>query len=406
MATKKYLRRFTPEQSINGGDLGTTVTFNVTNGKNDYMYWSKGQSFLVIKSTHTRSGGSLINNTNPTRRTWNWPAALFTTVREKMNGATYGVVNNFTQADSILKRQRYSNDYYQTVGSLMGLNSDADRLVESQAFKTMETIFIPSALSTFQIDELQPSSAVRLEFDIDRTSYRNSCIESTTVGTPRTLGTDYVFEINSIELYVMVAEGAADLMVERSFPYNLVEYKTLVKAIDSPSITENIKVEPSLVSVMYGLQHLNSQSSNAYSATKFQPVTTGAGTPNAYSVLNKQYLKYNGVNYPEGLSTFVNNADEVSGYKLSTYMNLIYNGLLWNGSGYEGYNLFSDAYGRYFVYDVEKDASVQATDATINMDFNQSVDCRLVVTTSNTFVLSVAYDKFGNISGTPIKDVK
>jgi hypothetical protein len=87
-------------------------------------------------------------------------------------------------------------------------------------------------------------------------------------------------------------------------------------------------------------------------------------------------------------------------------MNLIYNGLLWNGSGYEGYTLFDTTYGRYYVYDVEKDASVQATDANINMTFSATVDCVLVVTTSNTFKLSVAFDQFGNISGTPVKEIK
>jgi hypothetical protein len=163
---------------------------------------------------------------------------------------------------------------------------------------------------------------------------------------------------------------------------------------------------------MYALQHLNSQSSTAYSCTKFQPefeVTDAAGTvakKNAYKVLNNQYMVYNGFNYPHNMNNCVyNGTTEVSGYKLSTYMNLVFNGLLWNGSGYEGYDLFNEIYGRYYTYDVEKDASVQATSANINMSFKETVNATLIALSSNTFTLTVAYDEFGNVSGTPLKTV-
>lgn len=414
--SRQYFRKFMPEQSINSTDLSTTVAFNINSGKNDLMHFSNGRAFLLIKSTLAR-GDSLTTAAGNVRRTWNWPAGLFQTTREKLNGSTFAIVNNFTQTDSIVKRQRYSKSYLDTVGQLMGLNSDAERTTEKTNFRTVDTVFVPACMSTFGIRDLQPSSSLRLEFDRNP-NYRTSCCENTTVGTNIDVGTSnttYQFNIDSIELYVLVTEAATDIPRGVS-SYELVEFKSQLISKDfASSVNEIVKVEPSVVSVFYALQHRDALSTTRWSPTKFQPFVVGgvAATDNAYNKMTQQYLKYNGIMYPENTNDFLRSTtDAETGYKLSFYMNLVYNQLLWNGSGAEGYDLFksTDAtgYGPYFAFDLEKDASVQATDVNIVMKFSPGTvsESTLVVVSSNTFTLQVAYDDNGNMTGMPVKTIQ
>lgn len=418
--SRQYFRKFMPEQSINpAAKLSTTVAFNINSGKNDLMHFSNGRAFLLIKSTLMR-GDSTSNNqivAGDVRRTWNWPAGLFQTSREKLNGSTFSIVNNFTQTDSILKRQRYSKAYLDTVGQLMALNDDLERTAEKNDFRTVDTVFIPACMSTFGIKDLQPSSSLRLEFDTN-TNYRTSCVEHKDVGDEieHGVGNDkYWFNIDSIELYVLVTESAVDAP-KGTYAYDLVEFKSQIFSKDfGTSVNEIVKVEPSVQSIFYALQHKDALSTTRWSPTKFQPFSTNDDNDysnNAYNKLKQQYIRYNGINYPENMNDFSRDGtDTETGYKLGFYMNLIYNELLWNGSGSEGYNLFKSSaptgYGPYFAFDLEKDASVQATDVNIVMKFEPGVtNTSMIVVSSNTFTLQVAYDDNGNLSGVPVKTIQ
>lgn len=412
--SRKYFKRFSPEQTITSeGVLGTTVAFNVFTGKNDVARMNKGQAFFVIRSSLASSAAYNAVSTT-LRRTYNYQSAIFSTAREKINNGGFTVINNFAHTDTTLKRQRYSKDYLDTVGHLMALNSDAAREAEAAAFVDTDHVWIPSCLSSFQIDELLPSTNLRLEFDVNSSAYKTSCCENIDPTDAAVVDADVHFKITQIELYILIEENAMDTPVNKTHTYNLAEYKTILKNVSGPDVREVIKVDPSVVSITYALQHKDAMSNTHYSPTKFEPiylhtpaVAGGAAAVyhNAYDDLRNQYLTYNNVNYPENMNNCVLSTTQDIGRKLSVYMNLAYNGLLWNGSGYEGYDNFNTQYGRYFTYDLEKDASVQVTDATIQMNFNGSIDCKLVCVTSNTFKLTVAYDAYGNMTSAPLKEI-
>lgn len=398
--SRQYFRKYVPETSLaSTGDISGQVVFNVTTGKNDTANLANGHSFFVIKSTLTRGDDTLMTDGVGCYRAWNWPAGLFTTAREKINGSTFNITNHFAVADSMLKRQRYSKDYMDTVGQLMSLNSDTERLDEAKATKTIDTIFVPACLSSFQIGELLPSTNLRLEFDVD-SNWKKRVVESAAAKEVGTSNTTYKVLVSSIELYVLITENAQSVPQKVTHPYKLVEFKTELKGlVGVSSVNEVVKVDPSVVSVMYSLYNNDVNSDTRYAATKFEPGT-------AFDSLINQYIRYDGRLYPENMNnTLLNGTEEKTGYKLATYMNLVHNQLLWNGSGYEGDSLF-EAYGRYYHVDLQKDPSSQAQEVNVIMNFSAAVTCSLAVVSSSTYELTVAYDDNGNMSGAPIKDYK
>lgn len=398
MSSRKYFKKYSPEVALSQtGDIGSSVNFNIDVGKNDTAYPSNGNAFFVFKSTLS-AGANTANAPADTYRAWNWPASVITTAREKMNGTIIATVNDFTRTDSILKRNKYSDTYLSTVGQLMALDDDTSRGEDATAFRTVDTIFVPSCLATFNVDKLHPGTNLKIEFDVDNIGYHKKCIKSNADRT-HGVGAYYLFNITSIELYILIEENSSDMLKSTTVPYSMIEYKTNMRPINNTEVVhEIIKVEPSVISVMYGLQENNADTNNLISSTDFSTTL--------YNFLTNQYVTYNGFHYPENMNDckFEANVQEY-GFKLSSFMNLAYNGLLWNGSGYEGYSKFSTERGRFYLYDLEKDASVQATDLSIHMRFSAPQSGSLCTVTSNSFVCTVTYDDFGNMIGTPIKEI-
>lgn len=398
MSNRKHFRKFSPEVAISGSVIPSTIAFNLNVGKTDIYRMKHGQAFFVIKSTLSDGVNTANAPANDTCRAWNWPAAIFSTAREKWNNGTVTIVNDFARTDSILKRQKYSDSYLSTVGELMALNSDTDRRTETTSFRTVDTIFVPDCLSSFQND-LQPGTNLRIELDVPQNAYKKACVYSSGANRDEGAGQYYKFDISDIDLYVLVEENVADTLRSTTYHYNMLEYKTQKKPIiNAQVVNETIRVEPSVLTVMYGLQEQGSGSDTRYTPTDFKTAS--------YNALENQYIVFNGINYPENMNDCkFTAAVQETGFKLSAYMNLLYSGLAWNGSGYEGYTKFKTERGRFYTYDLEKDASVQATDLQIKLKFGASQNVDLYTVSVNSFKLTVSYDEFGNMLGTPIKDI-
>lgn len=377
--SRAYFRKVQILGSIS--PLPSTLVFEFTVGKNDRVDMSK--SFFVLKDTFTLSNNSLINNAS--YRVWNHPACLFRTVREKINNATICVTNNYAQTDSLVKRNLYSKQFLDTTGTLMGLSDNASRDATAKAFKTVDTVFVPSAFALWNLENdsyLQPGTNVRLELD--------TAPELSTCVVTATAFSNYKYNVDNFDLYLYTEENVQSFPENGSATYKMREYKTELYPFNASSVSQNVMVEPSVDEFVYTFQDAGSKPS----------IFDGKD-----SALSNHYLNFNNQNYPLSQHNFVVTTNgEDSGRRLALYMNLLQNDLIDNVAGYEG-TAIQSVYGQLYLNDLEKDASVVASQAQVNCSFKTVQNTQLVTMSSNTFDLVVNYDAYGNISGMPVKTI-
>jgi len=390
--SRSYFKRIVPVQNLNTESSQgpvSTVQFKFSIGKSDTINFQK--SYFIIRDKLTKVDGSLIDT--DIWRTFNHCASLWTTTREYMNNSLLNSLTEVGQADTIIKRQNYSKAFKDTLGELVSLDSDDNKIANSKYVKQAEHAWRPSALALFQIEKCY-SSDIEIQLDFN-TNYKYAAIESKVAKTP---GTDYTYHVNNIELFVLVNENDVDVPVNEVKTYNLQEVKCLKKQVaqNSSEFLELVKCEPSVQSIVYALQSSSVQSSTLVSPTKFKNL----------DLINNTYITYGGQIYPmnQYVSQFLPGDKEI-GFKIANYINNISNGKLFESAGGEGsWWEYKNVYGAYWLYQIENDPSQINTNIEVRIVFNTSVsNTDFYAVVSNGFNLSVAYDQNGNPSGVPAK---
>lgn len=394
---RSYYKRVAPVQNINteNGQPVSTLQWKFSIGRNDTANMQK--SYFLIRDKLQTGDNQLI--VSDIWRTYNHCATLFTTSREYINNSLLNSLTEVAQADTLIKRQNYSQAWRDTLGELVSLDSDESKRASSRYLKTQEFCWKPSAMSLFQIDKLF-SCDVEVQLDFN-TNFRTSAVESSVSPAP-VVGTgsnNYKYDVNSIELYVLVNENDVDAPSNEVKTYTLQEVKCLKKQVsdNSSEFLEIVKCEPSVQSIVYALQPRTVQSTVAESPCKFA---------DSLDKITNTYITYNGQIYP--MNQYTSNfsqGNQETGYKIASYINNLQNGKVFESAGGEStWFSYKNVYGAYWLYLIENDPSVLATQIETRIVFNTQVsNLDFYAVVSNGYQLSVAYDGNGMPSGVPAK---
>lgn len=400
-----YFKRITPTSvvlsSSSTGSPGNNraqappsqAQFIFSVGKNSYADMTK--SFFLLTDRLRKNDGNKID-TN-IYRVFNHPATLFSTHREFVNNSLVCSVNQFTQVDTLLKRNidTYSKNFKETIGELFSLESDSQKIASAKDKLEYQYIFKPDASSLFQISELY-SGEYKIEQDIQQDFFRRAIDTPTNVAE----GASYLYDIVSYDLYVYIVEDAVDYPTG-NVSYFVQEPRGFTKNIGPDSTNENIviKVEPSIKSLLYALQVKDSASDTSKELTKF--IQGSSGSALFLDRLQNQYIVYNGENI---VSTNRNqsqlNTNQELGHKYQAYINSIFNKSAHSPCGSaETWNEYKNVYGAYYHYQIPNDAANINQQLDIYLEFQTGATCDIYATLLHTAKISINYDANGNIVG-------
>lgn len=290
-------------------------------------------------------------------RTWNHVACLFNQVTVEINNTQVDNISLLAELDSMVKKQKYTQAYFNGFGKISNLHSYKERKDESASRIKLSKIWICDACPMLSEESILQNSRVKITLKSDN-NYATRAIASSSGVTEGTAATNWKYGVTALRMYYYLEDGD-DAPVSKRV---VVDYRPYYASLETLSgtgqQTKNFTVKPSTYEISLGLVSTTRNTATDYSPSVF----TAANNPQN---LTYYMIDYASQQFPNHTVKQLASTDELTGFTLSYLQSMFASDKMYNDAG--GIDFDQYVGSPFFKHDILKRDDDKSTYCSVTL---------------------------------------